>query len=565
MRRITDFSDGWLMDASSGGIQYQSRMINLPFIHDASEVAHIELHKLFRCIEANGSRLYLELDGITGIAKVYCNSHKLISHVGCGGSFRVLLTDKLEEEQVFSLRVEIETIPRKDGKAVVGRARLLETGNKTFRTDEYCGSGIRTSCLLSGAEPVMKVEFDFPEVEDGDSAVAFLYNEAGEKIVVENAPATEGTIIIPLKELDLSRLPVSADIELSVIRGNEVLDNIRFTASVYEDALTEKGFVRNGRSVRMQGVSLADLSAVRSDFTLMPEYGFNSLFLSDLTAKNNIFRTLDGKGYIGWYDLPFTGMSSDFVHLREMLEQNSVSPAFRFICCSSIADDEYVLRFTNIVNESGTGVIPVLRYDLASGSALPAFRPRVIMIDVRYTPGCLTHDEIERRYASLCEVSPDSLFAVSITPPTVNGLDRLTALDSCRWHRYVYTCFADDSRVIAYFAGDIRSGEKANGLHDGRVPSLAAEMYKAQYGSAEFLCIEADENSTAGSRNSSVIVFSNNPDIKILVNSKPPKNPVITRIAGNIFEISGLKLTGRLNLIEISAGEQCDNITIQKG
>lgn len=566
MRHISDFSDDWTINATAPDAEeYAPAVVRLPFIHSAADIGHLTLHKTFVCRFPVEKNLFLEIDGVTGHAGVYCNGKKLTSHNGMQTMFRAALGDNVKDGDEFIIRIEINPRPRCDGKITVGRIRLVFAGDSRFASGFTGFPGARVAAVSDGDGYSAVIYSETQGVTNYDIITAVLKDPSGQTAAVKNTPALTREITLPVgQELVYSEentaLPT---VELSLFRDSRVLDNITVPAAVYVDELKDGAFYRNGIKTPLRGFMLTDFSSVRRDLDFACETGLNSALVGGLAPKSDIFSLLDGCYYTGWYLLPFTGRKTDFNCLTETLAQNCAHPSFRFVCCDPDADSAYRSRFVSAVNKAQCGVIPVWRCDVAASVPYDDCPP-VIMADIRCDRDT-NPVQVSQRFDTLAfSCPPGTLFAVNLTPPAVGGFGGMTALEACRLQREIFTLLSKRKDVIAYFAGEIRGGEMNNGIAPGYALTPAGCLLKAQQQREEYLKIEADGSVRTADKNFSFTVFSNNPAFKLLVNGKLTDNFTVGNPAPGVYVIGGIRLTGKINLIEISAGEQCDNLTVYR-
>lgn len=568
MRQITDFSSGWLMNATAPDTtEYAQTKVNLPFIHKAEDFSHLTIHKEFTAGKTAGRMLRLASEGLTGHATVYCNGKKLASLLSMQSPFSVLISDNQQPGDEFTIRIEINPRPRSDGRFVIGRISLVDTGEYRFNTEGEVSSGVHAECSVVENGGALTIIPDVVNATNYDIVTAVLKDELGDTISVKSMKATAEKMVMDFASEDIYRAPrfPKRTLDVSLLRDTALLDSVIFPIGLCSDKVENFSFYRNSEKMKLRGISLADLSSVKKDLALMKEPGFNCVRLTGLPAKSNIFSLLDDMGAIAWYDLPYTGSRSDFAMLRELLRRYAFHPSFRFVCCDAEADDDYVKEFTKTVRSTSKTVYPVMKYELGSGRKIPDYRPDIIDVAIRFTSVAQQASDIDEAFARLESACPDAAFSISFCPPSIGGLEGLTELTNAVWHRKAFSVFAKRRNILCLFAGNIRSGDFGNGLYNEGELTLAGEMYKTQYSGLEHLRIEADDSIRTGTKFAEFVVYSNNPNFKLLINSHPAKNPVITEITNNIYLISELKLDSKENLIEISAGEECDNITAIRG
>lgn len=305
--------------------------------------------KLKRPELAPGQQVYIEFRGVNSSMAVYMNGKELARHDGGYSTFRVNVTDALEEDN--TLEVLVDNAPndkvypqRADFTFYGGIYRdvyMILADQSHFDLDYYGGSGFKIT----------------PEVNKESAIVSFETYSVGkaEKIVVSTVGAGDTELVLETVDgktygkgsITISNVhrwngvddPYLYEARAVLYRGGKAVDTVteRFGCREFRfDA--KEGFFLNGRHYPLHGVSrhqdrLGVGNALtremhEEDMELILSMGANSIRLAHYQHDQYFYDLCDEKGIVVWAEIPYitvhmdTGRENTIQQMKELIIQN---------------------------------------------------------------------------------------------------------------------------------------------------------------------------------------------------------------------------------------------------
>ncbi len=305
---------------------------------------------------------YLELQGANSSADVYVNGKNLAHHDGGYSTWRVNITEALEDTNLVVVAVDNapnETVyPQMADFTFYGglyRDVNIITTSKTHFELEYCGTpGIKITPVVTGKNAKVDVK---AYITGNDKCEVKFTIRDGENIisekVVSSGEAEETFVIENVHLWDGMDDPFLYTMEAELVSGGEVLDKIssRFGCRSFE-VNPEKGFILNGREYPLRGVSRhQDRPEIgnaltekehREDIELICEVGANTIRLAHYQHSQTFYDLCDEKGLIIWAEIPYisrhmpTGRENTMSQMKELIVQNYNHPS---ICVWGLSNE----------------------------------------------------------------------------------------------------------------------------------------------------------------------------------------------------------------------------------
>ncbi len=293
---------------------------------------------------------YLEFLGANASATVYVNGKKLAHHDGGYSTFRVNITDVMDNENLVVVAVDNSAnkrvYPQKADFTFYGglyrKVSIISVEKSHFDLDYYGGPGIKVTPILDGTTANVETE-------------AFVTNgQAGQKLRYTIKDA-EGNVL-ETKELGVEETKTSFEIkdvhrwngvkdpylytaEIELVDGEEVIDKVSTRFGCREFAIDpEKGFFLNGVSYPLHGVSRhQDRWGIgnallpehhEEDIELIMELGANTIRLAHYQHDQYFYDLCDEKGLVIWAEIPYisnhmpTGRENTISQMKELVIQN---------------------------------------------------------------------------------------------------------------------------------------------------------------------------------------------------------------------------------------------------
>ena len=311
-----------------------------------------------------GSQIYVEFLGASVIADVYLNGEAVAHHEGGYSTFRVNLTDKLQEENVLAVALNNAdnnyVYPQKADFTFYGglyrMVNLIVVPESHFELDYAGGNGIAVTPTVECDEnrvPTGKASVKVETWVTGntDSVVITITGEDSESktvaVVDEHAEATFELEHVHLWDGVDDPYLYYAKAELS---SGDVTETTFGCRSFYTDP--EKGFVLNGRVYPLRGVSrhqdrtgagnALSYEMHKEDMEIIKEIGANTIRLAHYQHAQEFYDLCDEYGMVIWAEIPYitmhmpNGRANTLSQMEELVVQNYNHPS---IVCWGLSNE----------------------------------------------------------------------------------------------------------------------------------------------------------------------------------------------------------------------------------
>lgn len=311
-----------------------------------------------------GSQVYVEFLGASVIADVYLNGEAVAHHEGGYSTFRVNLTDKLQEENVLAVALNNAdnnyVYPQKADFTFYGglyrMVNLIVVPESHFELDYAGGNGIAVTPTVECDENRVPTGKASVKVEtwvagNADSVVITITGEESESktvsVVDGHAEATFELEHVHLWDGVDDPYLYHAKTELS---SGDVTETTFGCRSFYTDP--EKGFVLNGRVYPLRGVSrhqdrtgagnALSYEMHKEDMEIIKEIGANTIRLAHYQHAQEFYDLCDEYGMVVWAEIPYitmhmpNGRASTLSQMEELVVQNYNHPS---IVCWGLSNE----------------------------------------------------------------------------------------------------------------------------------------------------------------------------------------------------------------------------------
>ena len=292
--------------------------------------------------DAANEEVWLECDGINATATVILNGQEIITHDGGYSTFRVNITELLEEDNDLQIKadnsVNDRVYPQKADFTFYGGIyrplRLLVVNKAHFALDYLGSKGIRITPTPEGSTAQVRVESRITEGEvhvtifDRDGHPVAKGQGCDITLPIENAHRWNGTAD-----------PYLYTCRAQVVSGGEVTDELDIpfgVRSFYVDP--DKGFFLNDKSYPLHGVSrhqdrkglgnAITAEMHEEDMALIAEMGCNTVRLAHYQHDQYFYDLCDRYGMVVWAEIPYisehmnNGRANTISQMKELIEQN---------------------------------------------------------------------------------------------------------------------------------------------------------------------------------------------------------------------------------------------------
>ena len=225
----------------------------------AKELEKIDLPK--------ADKYYLEFQGANSSATVYVNGKKLAHHDGGYSTWRVDITDVLEDKNLFVVEVDNaqndRVYPQNADFTFYGGlyrdVNIIAVNNSHFDLEYYGGPGIKVTPEVVGADAKVAVEVFVKSATENQNLVYILKDAEGNIVAQKETPASETEVTFDIENVHLwhgRKDPYLYTAEAYLKEDEEVLDNVstRFGCRTFKID-PELGFILNGEEYPLRGVS----------------------------------------------------------------------------------------------------------------------------------------------------------------------------------------------------------------------------------------------------------------------------------------------------------------------
>ena len=296
-------------------------------------------------------RWYLEINGAASSADVYLNGKLLKHHDGGFSTWRVDLTDSMEEENLLAILVDNaandKVYPQVADFTFYGglyrNVNLIGVPQSHFDLDYYGTPGIKVTPTIEGNDAKVAVEVFLTNRQDNQTVRYSLMNQAGKVLGAYEGGAKANFRIQNVHLWNGRKDPYLYSVKAELLEGETVLDTVsaRFGCRSYVID-PERGFILNGEEYPLRGVArhqdrwgignalLPEHHA--EDVDLILDMGATTIRLAHYQHDQYFYDLCDEKGLVIWAEIPYisqhmpTGRDNTISQMTELIVQNYNHP-----------------------------------------------------------------------------------------------------------------------------------------------------------------------------------------------------------------------------------------------
>ncbi len=326
-------------------------------------------------------RYYLEIKGANSSADAYLNGKHLAHHDGGYSTWRVEITDVLENENIFAITVDNsknETVyPQMADFTFYGGlyrdVNIVCVSESHFDLAYYGGPGIKVTPVVDGKDADVEVEVYLTDSKDGQKIRYTVYDK--DCNALQEIVSDETKVNFKIENVHLwhgRRDPYLYCVEAELIENDEVIDDVctRFGCRSFKID-PDKGFILNGEEYPLRGVSrhqdrwgkgnALSKEDHEEDIELICEVGATTIRLAHYQHDQYFYDLCDEKGLVIWAEIPYiskhmpTGRENTISQMKELITQNYNHPSIvvwglsNEITMSGSTDD--LLENHNVLND----------------------------------------------------------------------------------------------------------------------------------------------------------------------------------------------------------------------
>ena len=313
----------------------------------AKELEKIDLPK--------ADKYYLELNGANSSATVYVNGKKLASHEGGYSTWRVNITDVLEDKNLFVVEVDNSqndrVYPQNADFTFYGGlyrdVNILAVNNSHFDLEYYGGPGIKVTPEVVENNANVEVEVFTTNTLDTQKLNYILKDREGNIIAQKETSSSETKVTFEIENVHLwhgKKDPYLYSAEVYLKQDDEVLDNVRTRFGCRTFKIDpELGFILNGEEYPLRGVSRhQDRWGIgnallpehhEEDMDMICELGATTIRLAHYQHDQYFYDLCDERGMVIWAEIPYisthmpNGRENTISQMKELITQNYNHPS----------------------------------------------------------------------------------------------------------------------------------------------------------------------------------------------------------------------------------------------
>ncbi len=367
MRKILNFNENWQFAKNAADYPNtkpeQFELVTLPHSWNAVDGQDggndyfrgtcIYQKTLAKADLAQGEKHYLEINGANSSADVYLGGKHLCHHDGGYSTFRVELTEHLQEQNELVILVDNapndRVYPQMADFTFYGglyrNVNLISVPATHFDLDYFGGKGIQVTPIVEGKDAKVTVKSYVSNLQEGDG-IRYTVKDA-EGHVIEEITTHEDSHAFVLTDAHLwhgRRDPYLYQAETAILRNGEVLDSVsvRFGCRSYKID-PDLGFILNGEEYPLRGVSRhQDRWGIgnallpehhKEDMDLICEVGATTIRLAHYQHDQYFYDLCDERGMVIWAEIPYisqhmpTGRENTISQMKELIVQNYNHPS----------------------------------------------------------------------------------------------------------------------------------------------------------------------------------------------------------------------------------------------
>ena len=298
-------------------------------------------------------KYYLEIRGANSSADVYMGGKHLAHHDGGYSTWRVDITDSMEQETLVVIAVDNaandKVYPQVADFTFYGGlyrdVNLICVPESHFDLDHFGGPGIMVTPVVDGSNANVEVETWITGSKLGQTVRYTFYDKEENVLSVHEVNGTKVSAVIENVHLWHGRKdPYLYCVEAELLENGEVIDSVctRFGCRSYE-IHPENGFILNGEEYPLRGVSRHQdrwgfgnallPEHHKEDMDLICEVGATTIRLAHYQHDQYFYDLCDERGLVIWAEISYisqhmpTARENTISQMKELIVQNYNHPS----------------------------------------------------------------------------------------------------------------------------------------------------------------------------------------------------------------------------------------------
>ena len=555
-------------------------------------------------------RVYLQFHGVNASADIYVNENKVTHHDGGYSTFRVDVTDVLEN--VNNIRVEVENSvndkvypQRADFTFYGGIYREVEwliVSKDHFDLDYYGGNGIKYETEVNGKDAKVHVT---TYCKEGLEVEITLYDHENNEVASSKGPSSCSLDIKDVHLWDGIKDPYLYVLKARLLVEEKCVDEVSVNVGVRTFRFDPKtGFYLNDRSYPLHGVSrhqdrrtlgnAINYDHMVEDMEMIKEVGANTIRLAHYQHHQKFYDLCDKEGMVVWAEIPYisehlvNGRENTISQMKELIVQNYNHPSIVMWGISNeitIKDGHRkdMLDNHHVLQKLCKEMDPTRVTTLANYAMCTPFHPVTRVSDIVawnlylgwYVPGLFLNDMFMWFYHTLypnrclgySEYGAEGMPNLHSRTPKIGDH---TEEYQAKYHEYMLECFKRHPFMwgtyvwnMFDFAADARDQGGEPGMNhkglvtfDRKIKKDSFYLYKAYWSEVPFIHIASKRYEYREGKTTTIKVYTNQKEVSLYVNGELKE----TKVGEHVFNFK-IKMN-EVNEIKVTSNDLVDNTTI---
>ncbi len=309
--------------------------------------------KLLKSDLPETDKYYLEIKGANSSADVYVNGKILAHHDGGYSTWRVDITNHIQQENLIAIAVDNspndKVYPQFADFTFYGGlyrdVNIVCVSDSHFDLMHHGGPGLKITPVVNGKNADVEIEAWLTNAKAGQQINYIIKDAEGNTACEKLTADTKVRLTIENAHLWHGRKdPYLYTAELQLIENGNVLDNISSRFGCRSFVIDpENGFILNGEEYPLRGVSRHQdrwgfgnallPEHHEEDIELIMEVGATTIRLAHYQHDQYFYDLCDEKGLVIWAEIPYiskhmaTGRENTISQMKELVIQNYKHPS----------------------------------------------------------------------------------------------------------------------------------------------------------------------------------------------------------------------------------------------
>ncbi len=296
---------------------------------------------------------YLEIRGANSSADVYLDGKHLAHHDGGYSTWRVNITEALQDSSLLVIAVDNAANDRvypqmADFTFYGGLYRdvnIVAVADSHFDLDYYGGPGIQVTPIIDGANANVEVKVYLTGAKEGQTIRYTLTDKEGNIVCQTTTADTKADFVIEnVHKWHGRKDPYLYTAKAELVEDETVVDNVSTTFGCRSYEIDpERGFILNGEEYPLRGVSrhqdrwgkgnALSKEDHKQDMELICEVGATTIRLAHYQHDQYFYDLCDEYGQVIWAEIPYIskhmpgGRENTISQMKELIVQNYNHPS----------------------------------------------------------------------------------------------------------------------------------------------------------------------------------------------------------------------------------------------